>query len=401
MAILSVSSWLVSAGFFLLSAVWAQANYCSGFAELKRPSEKRHVEATALIESKLQKFANSPISAAKADELLSKLITKKSPLVDRWMERNSLHGQSEVEIVKKWRRYYLDTQLSEFPPPETSLQKPIADLLQELASEVFPKKLRSEWEELFLEAQKLALLEIKSWQWQGREAEQKKALARISAIQLVWLDAVPERKEKKSPLEFLGWSVAYDPLPNVVNIGVDALHYASKEILFAVFAHEIAHALDSCRWSAFFSGAHPQDSVLSCLRSDESVAAKTRDDRELERLRKSGKLPEALFVSLKENPTCNKSEYPPQGVQADQILEAFADWFSAQVLARSKYRNSPRRDLCEAKELRPGSSYPTNQARLERIYLAHPLFRPMTAQSGGNSGALSEKAKYCAPELKK
>ena len=104
---------------------------------------------------------------------------------------------------------------------------------------------------------------------------------------------------------------------------------------------------------------------------------------------KSGKLAKDFAKVLKLNPTCNNSQYPPIGVQADQILESFADWFSAEVVSESKYITpNMRNDLCEVQGLNSGSSYPTNQTRLERIYLKHPKIAKKFNFKG--------KGKYCA-----
>ncbi len=91
----------------------------------------------------------------------------------------------------------------------------------------------------------------------------------------------------------------------------------------------------------------------------------------------SGKMPVELVASLKKDITCNKSNYPPAGIQKDQILEVFADWFSAEVIAKTpKYIDqSLRKDLCKPKELMKGSSYLSNKDRLEKIYLNQPIIQ--------------------------
>ena len=62
--------------------------------------------------------------------------------------------------------------------------------------------------------------------------------------------------------------------------------------------------------------------------------------------------------AMKLNPLCNKTYYPPVGTQKEQILEVFADWFAAEVVAQSKHLNANlRTDLCVKQELVSGSSY--------------------------------------------
>lgn len=99
-----------------------------------------------------------------------------------------------------------------------------------------------------------------------------------------------------------------------------------------------------------------------------------------------------MALALKLNPTCNKLAYPPSGTQADQLSESFADWFSAEVMACTKETDlaQMRANLCEKKELSEESSYPSNKARLEKIYFLQPQLKAKLKVSDSISG------KYCA-----
>ncbi|MBC7428247.1 MAG: hypothetical protein H7336_06520 [Bacteriovorax sp.] len=54
---------------------------------------------------------------------------------------------------------------------------------------------------------------------------------------------------------------------------------------------------------------------------------------------KLGKLTPDLVNALKANSTCNKLVYPGKGIQADQLPESFADWFSAEVISKIRKIN--------------------------------------------------------------
>ncbi len=183
---------------------------------------------------------------------------------------------------------------------------------------------------------------------------------------------------KDKPLELLSWGIAYNPVPNQINMGLEGVNYPNDDTIYAVFAHEIGHSFDPCRFEAFLSksGNNPFEKVISCLRSKKSVAAKKRDDSKMDKLVKSGKLSRQLQQALLSNPTCNKLQYPPIGIQSDQIGESFADWFSAEIIhMRDSVKKGLRADLCNVKILNQGSSYPNNLDRLQKIYLAHPSIR--------------------------
>ena len=159
-------------------------------------------------------------------------------------------------------------------------------------------------------------------------------------------------------------------------MGLQSIDYPNDETYLAVFAHEIGHVFDSCRWGAYFTGVWPFEKIGECLRSTQSVKALKRDDSQLDIYTKQGKISTDLALSLKQNPTCNKLVYPQNGLQADQLPESFADWFATETMANIAKLNAKklRIDLCINKKLSEGSSYSSNHDRLFKIYQAHPKF---------------------------
>lgn len=346
----------------------ADSSYCAG---IKSASAAGYAQAKENWEKELYRFANSKPIATPADAALSTLITKKSTFLNQWMASRDLYNKKEEVVVRAWRRFFAEAQLTSYPTKNPDINREILALAKAEGAKIFPKKLRARFQKIFIEARAAALETLK------KNSPEHPAIERVQKIELFWIDDLEKSEVKKSPIEFFEWSVAYDPVPNGINIGLEALKYPNDATLFAVFAHEIAHSFDPCRWVAYFEGKeNPFEKVQACLRNTASVGALKRDDSMLETVARREGLDATFAEMMKSNPTCSKKEYPPAGVQADQLPEAFADWFSAEVVGESKYAMPGlRADLCEAKQLRPGSSYVPNEVRLEKIYLANPKIR--------------------------
>lgn len=337
----------------------------------KTPSQ--YLEVRKLVEDKISSFSNSKVIAKKADETLSKLIAAKSPMINVWMQNRGLYSKSEDEIVKEWRIYFArNFILSKYPHNEKNLDQEIVSLFETISKQIALKTFQEKLQKLFSQAQKQSLTAIQKFPL--TDDQKKKISTRIESIKLYWMKDFKNSKMNKLPLEYLEWGIAYDPMANEINIGLEALTYPNDETYLAVFSHEIGHSIDSCRWSHFFEGAWPFEPIGECLRKPESVGAQKRDDSKMDLLVKANK---ELAESMKKNPTCNKVGYPPMNLQADQLPEAFADWFSAEVMALMPdiKVNQLRSDLCENKKLQDGSSYPTNDLRLNAIYLTQPGLR--------------------------
>lgn len=351
------------------TAATAPANLCSGVKPSKSPGFSK---SQSHLAQAMAKFANDPQVAGQADAVLSKLIAAKSPVATEWISKRATPGKSEDDLVREWREYYAQLfVLSKYPHSDAPLNSKIEKLMDEVYGASFPSGERKGFEKAFRQAQAASLNRLAQMKLPVDAA--KKASERIQAIRLYWMPAFKDSKFKTMPLEALSWGVAYDPAPNEINVGIEALKYSDEPTRFAVFAHEIGHAVDPCRWGVFLGGENPFKEVIACLRDSKSVGAKIRDDSRLDAFVKAGGMSAEQAAVIRANATCNRSNYPPSGLQADQSPEAFADWFSAEVLSAVEESKKPvRRDLCEAHELSNGSSYPSNEARLSRIYFAHP-----------------------------
>lgn len=335
------------------------------------------VEFKATRDAKIQKFANSKASAEMADKMLANLITAKSPIILIWLRNHKLEDKSEDEIAKAWRVYFAENFLLRSPESQSP---EMVNLIEDLYKTVATEKRRKHFENLFEKSKKLALKTISN----------PKVRARVEGIKLFWLKDFKGSRFEKNPADLLYWGVAYEPPHNEINMGMEFLRYGNDSNIMAVFLHEMAHSFDPCRWGAFFEGPNPYAKVIECLRNPKSVGAKPRDDSKMAEMVSAKKLSVEIQKGLQLSPFCNKMEYPPTGVQADQINEAFADWFSAEALALEKDLESGfRQDLCEKNILSSGSSYPTNQDRLNKIYFSQPTLKKKFKFDGGGM--------YCSP----
>ncbi len=327
----------------------------------------------ARIQKKIADASNLAPVASEADSVLSKLIAAKSPILLDWLKKRELMSAKEETIAKEWRKYYLDNFiLSRYPSDNKRINNGVENLFLEIANLAFPKVYQQKIEKLLVQVQKDAKAMVENWPIEP--TQQKQIIQKIASLKLYWFEKLQGTRFEQKPLEFVRWGVAYDPIHHEINMGVLAKRYPSDANLYAVLAHEMGHAMDPCRWGAYFNGPSPFTKLHSCLRQDKSVAAKKRDDSQMQQALKSQLLTPAMAQSLKENPTCNRSFYPAVGVQKDQLAEAFADWFSAEVFAKSTFLGQhPRPDLCASNELQAGSSYLPNHDRLAKIYGAQPL----------------------------
>lgn len=349
---------------------------------------KAYVKVEASVQARIAEFANKKVVATQADALLSKLITAKSPVLIQWMKKRDLDSKSEDEIAREWREYYAKNfVLGKYPGTDGNLDSHVEQLVDGILKDFVEKAFKDRMEALFQRAKKAALATVDSMGISSKTEIKK----RIEAVRLYWPRDLKTARNNAMPLDIIDWGIAYDPGANEINMGLRALAYPTDETYLGVFAHELGHSFDSCRWGAFFPGEWPFKKIGECLRRSESVGAKKRDDTSLETFIKAGKIPSDAASGLRQNPTCNRIIYPPPGIQADQLPEAFADWFSAEVLAQIPNLDVTkiRQDLCVSKQLVDGSSYPTNEARLNRIYFAHSKFK---IKSGAQENS---SAVYC------
>ncbi|MBY0316607.1 MAG: hypothetical protein K2Q26_13875 [Bdellovibrionales bacterium] len=365
----------------LLLLIKQSSALAAEFCQSAQPSSMSK-SAKRDIDLEIEKFAGKKPIVERADQTLSGLIKAKSPMISSWILKRNLQDQSEDQIAKEWRAYFAKNFiLSKYPQGDAGIDKEVEALVDQILEKNLTPSFRARAEKLFERAQATALNTIDELSIK----EKPQAIARIKAIKLYWPRSLKSSRNNSVPLDIIDWSVAYDPKPNEINIGVQALNYPNDETFMAVFAHEMGHAIDSCRWGMFLKKEWPFRKVGDCLRSEKSVGAKKRDDSILAQITPEHNISSELIQELKQNPTCNKVGYPPVGIQADQLPESFADWFSAEVMSRMKNIDAHklRQDLCEDKTLAAGTSYPTNSERLRKIYLAHPKLKKPT--DGGAS----------------
>ena len=344
------------------------------------------------IEQQITEFAQKKKIAIHADEAMTKLMKAGSPMLKNWMNQSRFAKSTDDEIVKEWRLDYAKNYLlAGYPTGKNDLDREIESLVNRQVQSFLSKKMKKSLERLFGVVKESAIKKIEEFGF----TEKKQVIRKIAEVKIYFPDQLKGMKKNISVLDLLYWGIAYDPQSNEINVGLNVLSYPNDESIMAVLAHELAHVFDSCRWSASFTGNWPFEKVGDCLRSEQSVFAKKRDDRPLELLVKQGVIQAEVAEALKKNPTCNKSFYPPQGIQSDQILESFSDWFSAEVVSiipKIDLKNV-RKDLCENQKLSVGSSYPANADRLRLIYGAHPRLR----EHLGFDANL--KTKYCPFEV--
>ncbi len=329
-------------------------------------------ELQKFIDKKIKDSSHLVAIASEADAVLSKLIANKSPVLLSWLEKRDLISAKEEEIANQWREYYFENfVLNQYPTNNTKINRSVENLFEQISTRAFDSAFKTKLENILKDVKKQAKDLVLSWVLEIKDKQ--KIIHKIDTVQLYWFDKIEGSPFEKAPLEFLRWGLAYDPPQNRINVGVEAKSYSSDANYFAVIAHEIGHSIDPCRWSFYFQSPNPFTKLISCLRSDKGAQAKERNDDKMNWAIENHKLTQEMADSLKEHPTCNRSFYPPEGTQKDQILETFADWFSAEVFAKSTYNNQfPRPDLCENKKLSSGSSYLTNTDRLMKVYLSHP-----------------------------
>ena len=317
------------------------------------------------------------------------MIQQKSPTITSWIKKRNLNPAKDDELIaKQWRLYFLtDFIFRAYPVNEQDIDLLIEKHFNHINEMVFTKQLVAKLEKLFTLAKDLSLKRINSYTI--APAIKKNIIDEIQKIQLYWMKDFKTSKFAKFPMEYIDWGIAFDPGTSEINMGLHSFNYPNDETIVAVFAHEIAHAFDPCRFQHMFKEDNPFTQIILCLRSSESVAAKTRDDSQMENLIKKGKLAKELADELIKHLICNKSNYPPIGFQKDQINEVFADWFSAEVISSSSLiTKNLRADLCQENPLIDGSSYLGNMDRLNKIYLANPTI--------GKKTDFKAQAKYCS-----
>ncbi len=348
--------------------LWAKAPVCANQAIV----HKDYPQLKTKLDKKIREASNLEAIAQEADTVLSKLIANKSPVLLTWLDKRELMAATEEEIAKQWRQYYFENfVLLQYPTQNQRINRSVQNLFEQINEESFDADFKRKAEELLKKVKDQAKKLVVSWPIEKKS--KTRITHKIDTVELYWFDKLKGSPYENSPLEFVRWGLAYDPPKNRINMGIEARMYPTDASFFAALAHEIGHAFDPCRWSFYFQSENPFQPLIQCFRKEKGLAAKKRDDSKMLWAVENNKLTEEMAGSLKKHLTCNRSFYPPEGTQKEQSLEIFADWFSAEVFARSEYSSEfPRPDLCAKRQLSRGSSYLPNATRLNKIYFAHP-----------------------------
>lgn len=350
--------------FFIFSIIIfnLQANVC----ELDKKLEKEKETIKKRNESLITGFSKLPSVSGISFKTLSELIRVKSPMITNWYQNRKIDPAKEPEkLALEWTKYFSKNFIiAVYPKNEASINLEIEKLFEQLLKENFPTKTKDKISKIF-ETQKsnaIAYLDNLKLDLDSKN----KLINKVKTIQLYWPKNLKDSKFVNTPLEFLDWSLAYDPKNNEINIGINSPYYDEVNLKSALL-HEIAHSIDSCRWSQSENISWPFEKIGNCLRS----YALKRDDSQLDALLKSSSLTNTEFEFFKNNPTCNNTKYPPIGVQADQLPETFADWFSSETMTEQDIKTNLRSDLCTDNNLNSGSSYLKNTDRVFKIYFAN------------------------------
>jgi len=357
-------------------------------ADLKIDSQFRELELK--IEKKMEETSNLVTISSEADRVLGQLTRSQNPTFINWLRQQGFVGGDPLDIASQWRKYYLKNYiLNKYPTPNPEINTSIESLfkdLQKLAYEdTFQKKLKT----LFTEAQKESLSYLDELKL--GEIELNSLKKRIEKIELYWLNQLKGGPFQNKPLEFLNSGLTYDKKSHQILVGLKSRELPDSASLFTVLVQNLAQSFDSCLWPQYMLGKDPFAKLHSCFRDSQSAEAKPRDDNYIEQWVFKKLVSKNNVKFLKANPLCNLRNYPPEGVQKEQINSVFRDWFAAEVLAQSPYRTSTvRADLCL---LGPAMAHPTSDElspseRLQRIYYVQPKIQATINSKSSH--------KYCA-----
>ncbi len=324
------------------------------------------------IDDKLATAGNLATIAEEADGVLSKLIAAKSPILMTWLKDRQLMSADEIEIAKAWRLYYLHKfVLDRYPTDNAAINRSVNALFSQAHDIALDQNLKTRLagvlEAVKKDAKRLVLT------WEVPKKDKQSIIHRIDTVQLAWFSSLETSPFKSNPMSFLSHGLDYNANKHQIFVGVKTRSLASDANFYTALAHELSHAFDPCHWGLFIKGPSPFSHLENCLRNPQGAAAKKRDDGSLIKALKGQMISKEMAQSLQQNPTCNTDQYPPQELQKDQLNEAFADWFAAEVFATSSYnKHFPRPDLCRDQKPDLHGEQLANDLRLQRIYLAHP-----------------------------
>lgn len=161
---------------------------------------------------------------------------------------------------------------------------------------------------------------------------------------------------------------------------------SAPETLYHSFAHELAHFVEK---SEFYD--HPMEAVVGCLKSRASIGAKPNDVECISRLvtertpQVGLKFPSVQsgvswvdkraleLVKRKPDATISIANRFGQECQLSQVGEAYADWFAAELLVKSRHRGSITKSvgvLCSGYQ--QGRAFKANEGNVAFGFDPHP-----------------------------
>ncbi len=331
-------------------------------------------ELNLKIEKKMAETSNLVTISSEADRVLGQLTRSQNPTFVNWLRQQGFVGGSPLGIASQWRKYYLRNYiLNKFPTPNPEINNSVESLFKDIQNLTFEDKFQKKIKTAFAEAKKESLQYIDTLKL--AEVERNSLKTRIEKIELYWLDQLKGGPFQNKPLEFLNSGLTYDKKTHQILVGLKSREFEDKASLFTVLVQKMTQSFDSCLWPQYLSGNDPFAKLHSCFRDSQSAAAKPRDNRYIEQWVFKKLISEKNVQFLKANPLCNLPNYPPEGVQKEQINSVFSDWFAAEVLGQSQYKTSTiRTDLCllGPSIMPPLSAELSPSERFKRIYYVQP-----------------------------
>lgn len=355
------------------------STYCQRISSNKKKSIGNRVQVERLVEQFALDFKIRGIS----ENMLSRLIAAKSPMIFSFVKKRNLDPEKNPEkVALEWDKYYAKLFIiGRYSEQEVEIKLKIEQLFKVLFEKSYPKMTRDKFENALKDAKKWAKETILKF---PISIDDKNIIdEKINSIQLYFPTELKGSRFEQFPLDVLEWSLSYDQNANAINVGFQALDIDERNLKI-ILLHEIAHAFDSCRWGQKELRSWPFDKIGLCLRE----FAQPRDDSKLDLFYQDKKINQADYEKLKKHSTCNNSIYPPEGIQADQLPETFADWFAAEAIPEVEISSNFRRDLCDESNNKVGSSYLSYRERLGSVFFAQPKI-------SSKLHVQSKKAKYC------
>ena len=200
-----------------------EKNLCENYT-----ASQTYQKTLAGIDKKIEVFANKKTIATQADTMLSKLLTAKSPMINSWMQKRNLTDKSEEEIVKAWRLYFARTFiLMKYPQLDKVINAETEKLVDDILKSNLTKNFQLKTDKLFAQAKKESLAATQAMNLPKEKKD--KILERLKAIKLYWPKNLKSGRNNAIPLDLIEWGIAYDPVPNEINIGLRALAYPNDE----------------------------------------------------------------------------------------------------------------------------------------------------------------------------